>query len=168
MQAWIITPVDWVSFSFTPKLEPLPSNVGPVEDLERVAAWRHPALPASAIVKPTAELVRDTYLGSYSSNGQSWRSFCTRCGTGLTFYYSGDDTPGDDVSGNAVMDVALGTLAQECLEQPWLKPHRHCHWDSGTAWVREMMYHGTGPIPRHPRGLPTALVEEDRWMLQQQ
>jgi hypothetical protein len=102
-------------------------------------------------------------VASYSSNNASWRSFCARCGTGLTFFYSSDDSPADE---EPVMDIAMGTLRKDYLEQPWMKPQRHCHWESGVPWIKDLLYKGTGQIPRHPQGLPDALIEEDQWMLQ--
>ena len=160
-------PVDWIHFTLTPKTESF-GNVGTIGTPEHLAAARDLYYPAWQIVKPSPSadtLARETYLGSYAANGASWRAFCTRCGTGLTFYYAGDDASGADADAAAVTDVALGTLAPECLAKPWVRPQRHCHWDSGTPWVREMLYRGTGPIPRHPGGLPTALVDDDSWML---
>ncbi|EON99248.1 hypothetical protein UCRPA7_5238 [Phaeoacremonium minimum UCRPA7] len=49
----------------------------------------------------------------------------------------------------AVIDVILGAVDRELLEQDWMRPERHLWWRYGVPWVQDLLMGGL-PAPRHP------------------
>ena len=78
-------------------------------------------------------------LSFYNSSPGRYRTFCTTCGTNLTFWES--QIP-------SMFDVALGTVDREHLEN--LAPERHLWWDRPLPWIRDYLDKGDGGhVDRH-------------------
>jgi hypothetical protein len=81
--------------------------------------------------------LENTYVTVFQSSENTYRTFCGKCGTHLTFYYEGDD---DDMASEEhwgpYFDVAVGTLERDSAEMEGLRPGRHSWWDEGLEWVK--------------------------------
>lgn len=159
IQVWLICEAKWITFDLLPQTPAL-GHVGPAPPDKVQSAIKY---PAREIVNPSPQLTGESYVGHYSSNGTSHRTFCTRCGTPMTFNFSGDR--GEDWKLDTLVDVAMGTLDRESLETEGLRPDRHGWWSDGIPWIRGMMYMGTGPLVRHPKGSPGMVVDEDKALI---
>ena len=85
----------------------------------------------------------DSFLAVYHSSAKAARTFCTRCGCGLTYTFMGPREP-------LMLDVYLGTVDREDLDKYVLRPDRHVWWDHGIEWVRELYKSGAqGGLPKH-------------------
>lgn len=177
VQCWLVVPLSWAAFTLAPRSANVAVTGSDFASQTSDSGPQDVSVPAADVVRPDAELVRRTYVGHYSSNGASQRVFCTRCGTPLTFFYSGDVVGESGVEADDVFDIAAGTLDDGSLaligpgteadgeEGGGIGVQRHSHWDSGVPWVREAMYGGLRRV-RHPGGLPLEIVEEDKWMFE--
>lgn len=125
LQCWFICPIDWIEF----KLIPRKSSTSAEEEDKQLRIY-----PTLSVVYPSKELQQSTYVSHYCGGGESGKSsertFCGRCGTGMSFYYSGDRGP--DWTLGPVVDIALGTLDQESFETEGVRPERHGWWQDGT------------------------------------
>lgn len=98
--------------------------------------------PATAVeaLRPSKEILETTYLSYFSSSKDVHRTFCGRCGTGLTYHYSGeDDEEAAEDKWGPYFDVALGTLDEESTRVQGVRPTRHGHCDDGIGWVKDMV-----------------------------
>lgn len=95
---------------------------------------------ALEVLQPGAEILETTYLSYFSSSKDVHRTFCGKCGTNLTFYYSGDDDEmASDDHWGPHFDVALGTLDKESAEMPGIRPTRQGWCEYGIEWVKQMV-----------------------------
>ncbi|MCJ1332215.1 hypothetical protein MMC10_008907 [Thelotrema lepadinum] len=74
-------------------------------------------LPARKMFPPESP-PQDSFLGVYHSSEKAARTFCTRCGCGLTYTYMGPHDP-------LMLDIYLGTVDREDLDKYALRPDRH-------------------------------------------
>jgi hypothetical protein len=76
------------------------------------------------VLTPSKELEDKTYLKGFTSSENSNRTFCGRCGTHFTFYWTGGD---DDEAENwgPYCGIAMGTLERESIEMEGMRPARH-------------------------------------------
>lgn len=93
----------------------------------------------------------ESFVTAYESSRETWRTFCARCGTNLTFVCL--EGRGSGVV--PMLDVAFGTLDRDSLEEKGMRPQRHFYWDFGVGWVRDLVTGGDrvlkeGGVPRHP------------------
>jgi hypothetical protein len=106
VQSWFICPRRWVRFALQPRDDDRePSYADPFSPTEAVDC------PADDVVAPSADLLRRSYLACYNSSPDVGRCFCSRCGTTLTYAFTGplnSKTP-------PLVDLALGTLDAECI-----------------------------------------------------
>lgn len=149
--AGFCAPVQFVQVSLLPRPSTLPppvaTRVEPKDDdLERV--W----LPASEIFAPSTPPA-DSSLATYQPSAGVARTFCSRCGTNLT--YTRHPMP---AGWPAVVDILLGTVDRGDLENDALAPERHVWWDKGISWIRRL-YNDDGGLPRHPLSNLTDVVE---------
>jgi hypothetical protein len=153
LQSWLICPRSWVSF----RLQPRPA------DDSREPSYADPFSPTEAfgrgcpaVVSPDAKLLAESYLACFQSSPDVRRCFCSRCGTTLTYSYTGPAAAGPKVP--PLVDVALGSLDAECLAG--VRPDRHCWWDDGVDWVKKMVWKGDSTLLRHPGGRLNQLVKD--------
>jgi hypothetical protein len=157
LQSWLICPRAWVSFS----LQPRPADGD--DDDEREPSYADPFSPTEAVafsphrvVSPDADLLRWSYLACFQSSPDVRRCFCARCGTTLTYAFTGTLPP--DAKMPPLVDVALGSLDADCLAG--VKPERHCWWDDGVDWVKKLVWKGDTSLLRHPAGRINQLVKD--------
>ncbi|PGH07255.1 hypothetical protein AJ80_08041 [Polytolypa hystricis UAMH7299] len=154
VQFWNICSPQFISFSCLKRPEnegrrhatPFPPSDG---DGERVT------LTGDQILKPS-DLTEKTYLTYYASSEDVWRTFCSQCGTNMSFVSV------KDLAAFSTMDIPLGTLDREDLERA--RPTRHVHWNRGIDWVRNLTSEGEKVfaekgLPKHPGGNPQMVVE---------
>lgn len=152
IQSWVIVPHSWLSFKLQPR------------DAERAGSYADPFIAMEAksyvtgeVASPSKEMLESTYLGMYESSPSVNRSFCSRCGTTLTYAYVGDR--GQTWTLGPIMDIAAGTLDDEHFEQ--IRPERHGWWEDGTDWVKKSLREGDGGfLIRHPTGSLNSKVED--------
>jgi len=152
VQLWIIVPNSWASFTLQRR------------DADRAGSYSDPFSPTEAtayttsdFVQPSKEVLETTYLGVYESSPKTHRSFCTRCGTPLTYAFIGERPPSWNLG--PVMDIAAGTMDQESFEQ--IKPDRHLWWEDGTDWVKKELREGDGRVLiQHPTGSVSTKLED--------
>jgi hypothetical protein len=148
IQSWIVLPKSWVSWSLIPKS----SGDAHGEPIEPPKQEEYRRFSSQDIVEPTEELCRSTYWSQYVSSPDVHRGFCGRCGTTLTYCYTGPK-PGWTLP-ERNFDVSLGSLDNESLER--VRPERHGWWTDGIGWVREMLRFGDqsngASLARHPTG----------------
>jgi hypothetical protein len=130
--------------------------------LDKTKTREYVEYTTAQVVKPSADVVKSTYLSHFMSSTDVHRSFCGRCGTSLTYYYSGP-RPGWTLERN--FDVAVGTLDKASLEIEGLRPDRHGWWSDGINWVKTLLRDGdeTGGtrLVRHKTGSTKDCMNEN-------
>jgi len=150
VQCWLICPAGWVEWDLLVKDE-VASAVSEGEKAERVRLGTLEAVgPMTLQTKPPPR----TYLALFSSSDRATRSFCSRCGTNLSYVsHKRAATP------LATVDVATGSLDKESLELA--KPDRHGWFDYGVGWVKHLLQKGDGGfLIRHHTGDVSRAVED--------
>ncbi|OBT66121.1 hypothetical protein VE03_05129 [Pseudogymnoascus sp. 23342-1-I1] len=129
IQSWFICLQRWTTFSLLSR-----SSTG-ADDEARITPTT-----TVEVLRPGKEILEKTYLSYFSSSKDVHRTFCGRCGTGLTYHYSGenDELAAEDKWG-PYFDIALGTLDEESTKLEGVRPTRHGHCDDGIGWVKEMV-----------------------------
>lgn len=102
------------------------------------------------MVTGSEDLIKETYLGRFVSSPNTHRTFCTRCGTGISFCYAG--TRPESWTLGPIVDVALGSLDLESVEREGVRPERHGWWEDGVGWIKKLVSEGDGGLIRHPTG----------------
>jgi hypothetical protein len=89
----------------------------------------------------------DLSLRWYKSSENGFRGSCSTCGTSLCYPSISLQESWPDM-----VDILLGTIDKEDLENDWWKPEREIWWDMGIPWIRDLMRDGTikEDMPRHP------------------
>lgn len=99
-------------------------------------------------------------LTFYDSSPGRRRSFCSRCGTMLSYIAYSHGVP---EGWPLMLDIVLGTLDREFLEKDdWFVPERQLWWDKGIPWVQKVSVSGFGEgkeTPRHPLADMNKVVE---------
>ncbi|KPI40583.1 uncharacterized protein AB675_7517 [Cyphellophora attinorum] len=179
-QCWMVVPLSWATFMLVRRwTHGIPWGKS-LSDLETSMV----ELRTRDVLLGLRKWMESTYAMHYSSDGASHRTFCGKCGTGLSFFYRPPnpakargndaeryrDTYDDD--DEEVFDIAIGTLDHDSLNliggmgesaAEGIGIQRHSHWSSekSVEWIKEGLYRGW-PRVRHPGGLPVAVVEEDK------
>lgn len=73
LETWFVCPQSWVSFSLA----------------NRAFSERVEISHAGEVVRPKEAMLEKTHLRYFSSSENTHRTFCGKCGTHLTFHYSG-------------------------------------------------------------------------------
>lgn len=145
VQCWLIIPSDWVAIELLQ---------------QQGTGTRH--YPTLDVIKPNKELQDTTFIRLYSSTPGAERTFCGRCGTPVTYFWSGERPSSWTF---APFDIALGTLDRESFEKPGVRPDRQGWWNDGTAWVQDLLRKGDGGLVRHPTGSPATCLDDDKTLL---
>ena len=124
VQCWFVAPVDWVEWHLLVKGHSeertfhlsTPEAVGPAKEVENSAK---------------------TFVSRFSCTDRATRSFCSRCGTNLSYVsHKYFDTP------MAIVDIAVGSLDPDSLDMT--RPDRHGWWDFGVDWIKTLVSKGDG------------------------
>ena len=137
VQVWIISLLDWVKWDVQLEHDQATTDSSERRILSTVEA-----------VGPIQEgkTTPSTYLTRFNRTDQATRTFCSRCGTTLTYLsHKRLNTPA------AFVDITVASLDPEFLEL--VKPDRHNWWDSGVSWAKDLLRHGDGGFTmRHSTG----------------
>jgi len=76
-------------------------------------------------------------------NEHSNRTFCGRCGTHLTFHFTGEPREMSKRAGwGRILDIPVGTLDKESVEMEGFKPSYQGWIDDGIPWVKRLLKEG--------------------------
>ena len=89
---------------------------------------------AEVFTGESADEGEKTSLSFFESSEGNLRSFCSICGTNLTFF---------DKRQPVILDIMLGTVDREHLESD-IVPERHIWMDLGLSWVKRWLERGDG------------------------
>ncbi len=148
VQCWLICPVGWVEWDLVAKESESVSAgeaTGKVLHLSTVDA-----------IGPLQENQHQpsTYVTRFNCTDRATRTFCSRCGTNLTYIsHKRIGTP------MAAVDVTVGSLDVEILKLA--KPDRHGWWDFGVDWIKSLLTQGDGGFMiKHHTGDVSQAVED--------
>ncbi|KAF3491417.1 uncharacterized protein GIQ15_00934 [Arthroderma uncinatum] len=133
-QAWIICPQEWIEWD----VELLSPSKDGVERVKQTTL--------EACSKDGRGLYEDksnssqvsTYQAKYPSSEDVTRTFCSRCGTNLTYFAK---RPASDPNG-VIVDVTIGSMDDE--SSAIAPPNRQAWCDSGVGWFKQLVREG-GP-----------------------
>lgn len=93
--------------------------------------------------------ILDGIVTAYNSSPECWRTFCTKCGSNLTYVCM------EKRAGVQKFDIVFGSLDRESLEKPGVRPTSHLYCRYGISWVMELLQEGDKSLygeklDRHP------------------
>lgn len=147
--SWIICPQSWVKWSVPVSKEPLSVPKGCIEGRD-VRGGERVNITTEELVQQLPSL--EGFLTHYQSSPDTWRTFCTKCGTNMSYVCLTDRGSGKF----PMMDITLGSLDRESLEQPGVRPDRHFWYKYGIDWVQKIVTDGDTTVgqgkalPKHP------------------
>ncbi|KIV87429.1 hypothetical protein PV11_02974 [Exophiala sideris] len=122
VQCWLICPAGWVEWDVLP-MDPGAEHLH-LSTIDAIGPLRDEAAPS-------------TYVTRFNASDKATRTFCSRCGTTLTYIsHKRIGTP------LATVDITVGSLDAESLKLT--KPDRHNWWDYGVEWVQALFTKGDG------------------------
>jgi hypothetical protein len=131
IQVWFICPQKWASFS-------LLSRSANSEAEQRITSNS-----TADVLRPSKELEESTFVKRFDSSEHAHRIFCGRCGTPLSFLYSGDDDEMvKEENWGPHFDVALGTFDRESAEIEGMRPGRQGWYKEALPWVKQVLEEG--------------------------
>ena len=141
VQCWFIVPIAWVEWDLSVKTS------SSSEKLHRSTAE---AVGPAGEVQDTLE----TFVSKFNCTENATRSFCSRCGTNLSYLsHKRLNTP------MAFVDITVGSMDLDSLGLA--KPDRHGWWDSGVDWVKTLLSKGDGGfLIKHQTGDVSKAIEE--------
>jgi len=127
VECWFVCPQSWATFSLLSR------------SLES-----HPIPPTtSEVLRPSKEVERVTFIKAFQSSENAHRSFCGRCGTHLSFFYSGDDDEmAREENWGPYFDIAVGTLEKESVETEGMTLGRQGGGEEGIGGVKGVLGEG--------------------------
>nr|KMM68786.1 hypothetical protein CPAG_05110 [Coccidioides posadasii RMSCC 3488] len=143
VQAWCISPHSWVEWTVLP----LHKNDAGEGDVAKPPI--HLTTLEACASDGKSSVCHETYISHYKSSRDVTRSFCSRCGTTLTYYF---ERPASSPI-SPLIDITMGSLDEESLEK--IHPERQVWWDSGIGWMKGIMTWGDGGLMRHAKGTLT-------------
>jgi hypothetical protein len=147
IESWIIFPGSWAQF----ELQRRPSDDPDLSKLTLLdeSKLENPITPPTIdVLTGKVELLETTNLRHFSSSKDVSRVFCGKCGTHLTFKYTGPVTGITKLAKEAGMkwephfDIAVGTLDKESLEMEGFRPSVHTWYTNGIEWVQKLLRDG--------------------------
>jgi hypothetical protein len=136
VQSWFNCPRSWVKWSVPASKELFPTPQGCIDDPASIKGGPRISLTTEDFVQRPALL--ESFVTHYNSSPDIWRTFCTRCGTNLTYVCS--KVRGFDTA--PMVDLVLGSLDRESLEMPGVRPDRHFFWNAGIEWIQKVVSDG--------------------------
>ena len=153
---WMATPLGMVSAAIT-------ASSGGESD---ITDWRpgnevfHTNPLPSKSESDEGTTLNSSPLRFYDSSPGRRRSFCSRCGTMLSYIAFSHGVPD---GWPLMLDIVLGTVDREFLEKDdWFVPERQLWWDKGIPWIHKLSVSGLGEgeaVPRHPLADMNQVVE---------
>jgi hypothetical protein len=131
LQAWFLCPQAWV--------EP---------ELESRAPESHSVKPAVIdFVTPDEALQELTFVKGFKSSEYCTRTFCGKCGTHLTFHYSGpNQEQAEKANWGPYFDITLGSLDEASAEIEGVRPDRQVWAANGIEWVKQLVLDGESSL----------------------
>lgn len=83
-----------------------------------------------------------TFLRGFKSSEFSNRTFCGKCGTTLTFHWTGPRSEEVKRAWGEIFDITLGSLDEESAVMEGLRPDRYFWEVDGVGWVKKMVKDG--------------------------
>ena len=141
VQCWFLAPVAWVAWDVLAK------------ESSKDGARHLSTAEAVGPVKDARDLPSN-FVSRFCCTERATRSFCSRCGTNLSYVsHKYLNTP------MAFVDIAVGTLDPDSLAMA--KPDRHGWWDSGVDWIKTLVSKGDGGfLIRHQTGDVSKAIED--------
>ena len=106
-------------------------------------------LPASLVFDSHNPKLQELNLALYKSSPGRSRWFCQRCGTMVAYSVDEGVIP-KEWGWPKMLDIWLGTVDREDLQEDYMKPERMLWCEKGVPWIRELAKNGAGGIPEHP------------------
>ncbi|OJD14576.1 hypothetical protein AJ78_05094 [Emergomyces pasteurianus Ep9510] len=152
VQFWNICPQKSVTFSLLRRCDD-----GSSDPVSEPPSGARIDITGDRIVHPN-EMTKETYLTYYASSKSVWRTFCSQCGTNISFVAF------EEEGSETLMDLGVGTLDHESLQLVGT-PQRHIWWDSGIDWVKQLMEVGEmaasqNALPKHSAGNIYEIIQE--------
>lgn len=98
----------------------------------------------SSLTQP--ELLERTFIAHYNSSPNVTRTFCSRCGTNLTYFM---DRP-ISTPIPPVVDITVGSLDAESAD--YIRADRHCWCKEAPHWIMQLLLGHENFLIRHPGG----------------
>jgi len=137
--SWIICPQSWVKWSVTASEVQFSVPTGCSEGSDIKDGKRVEIASEEFVQIPTA---LDGLLTAFNSSPETWRTFCSKCGTNLSFVCltkrGADKVP--------QIDINFGSLDRESLEKPGVRPNAHFYCRYGIDWVQKVLWEGDSTI----------------------
>jgi hypothetical protein len=139
VQCWLIVPVGWVEWDLVT-----------TDGLDRS---RHLSTPDAVGPVDTNDASLATFISRFCCTETATRSFCSRCGTNLSYLsHKRLNTP------QAFVDITVGSLDPDSIVLA--RPDRHGWWDSGVEWIKSLLSRGDGGyMIKHQTGDVTQAVK---------
>ncbi|KAJ9628830.1 hypothetical protein H2203_002733 [Taxawa tesnikishii (nom. ined.)] len=109
-----------------------------------------PPYEPAAHVLDNPDVLERTYIAEYQNKPGRYRWFCSRCGTHLGYMLDAALAAKVWPDSPRMMDIWLGTVDREHLEQEWIKPERIFWCDYKIQWISDLARDGAGGLPEHP------------------
>ncbi|CZR60219.1 uncharacterized protein PAC_10115 [Phialocephala subalpina] len=133
-ECWAIIPQSWITFSLLPNFTDHHQPSSPDDYINPTTL---------GVLKGEKEVLESTFLKHYVGNEHSNRTFCGRCGTHLTFHFSGEQRPMSKKAGwGPILDVAVGTLDEESVGMEGFRPSYKAWVEEGIPWVKRLLEEG--------------------------
>ncbi|KUJ16963.1 uncharacterized protein LY89DRAFT_684953 [Mollisia scopiformis] len=133
LQVWFICPQSWAEFSLQPRSHDTATT--PIK------------ISTSEFLLPDKDVQERTWVTGFQSSEFAHRTFCGRCGTHLSFFYTGlDQKLAEEANWGPYFDLVLGSLNKESLEVEGLWPDRQVWVGSGIEWVKQLVAEGEGSL----------------------
>ena len=154
--SWIMCPQSWVKWSVPMSKSEFPVPKGCLEGADVNAGERVEMTTEDYIKRPSA---LDGFVTAFNSSPETWRTFCTRCGSNLS-YVCLKDMGKDRVS---QIDINCGSLDRDSLEMPGVRPNAHFYCRYGIDWVQKVLWEGDSTVrgkalPKYPE---TSRLKDD-------
>lgn len=131
LQAWLMCPQAWVEI-----------------ELETRAQGSESIKPAVIDFATTGEALEEqTFVKGFKSSEFCTRTFCGRCGTHLTFHYSGPNSElAEKANWGPTLDITLGSLDKASAAIDGVRPDRQVWTSNGTEWVKQLVLEGQSSL----------------------
>jgi hypothetical protein len=134
VECWFICPQSWITFSLLPRYTDNRTPSSPDEYIQPTTI---------GVLKGEEEVVEASWLRHFVKNEGCNRTFCGRCGTHLSFHYSGEPREMSKRAGwPPIFDVPVGTLDKESVEMEGFRPSYKVWLDEGIPWVKRLLEEG--------------------------
>ena len=157
LHAWLITPIESVTFTLSSPSSPPQTTLTREPLEERIAkdGISNLELSAKDFLNQLYHLKETRRISTYASSPSITRVFCPECGTHIFGFPTPPSQSSDSVSkprteeASETIHISLGTLTDESLEAEGVKPNGHWQWEFGVPWVKRILERGDGGLIKH-------------------